>query len=76
MDAVISFDDCTCPKCGKGILKSKNIHDTQQYNTIDRFVCTECGLTFPIKWELSGDTYKPCPMYSPSSIETFKKSFY
>jgi transcription elongation factor Elf1 len=76
MDSAISFDNHTCPRCGKGILQSKKVQNKQQYSTIDSFVCTECGLSFPIHWILSGDEYKPYPLYMVSSIENFKKLFY
>lgn len=78
MKFAVTFDDNTCPKCGKTVLKSNNLYGSQQLNTIDTYKCSECRTKLPIHWKPTDDSniYEPCPLYDVSKIETFKSLFY
>lgn len=74
MDYPISFDDYTCPLCGKGKI-CKKILTYKQINTCDGYECNACGQSFATEYVRLGDTYVCKPLYSPSRIKTFKTLF-
>ena len=74
MDAVIYFEDNTCPKCGgKIILNNKNIQRPEQIYT-NGYICNSCGETYGIEWiPDESNEYHPYPLYVPSKAKKLKE---